>query len=275
MSESCCRRLQPMAAPEETSDRGGRVRLDVTELMNGYAARCGVRAGHLWLIGHSERGTCLVPLRVNVCGENSVTASGGIRSPDAPARREGNYHALDNSQSFVRSRVASRSNHDRVRADSIGRRGGGLHRISDHGWRYLEPARRCRHQSLNDAGRIGEVSRVLPQHHSLATRGFFYELDDQARHQGRESPRSDHDRIRAASCHRRCHCSFAVSDFRNHSSHARKFDRQRDVSFGGPAAGSASGSEFNLASAHAIRRARACSAGTVFQTGVSRGIRSG
>jgi hypothetical protein len=47
------------------------------------------------------------------------------------------------------------------------------------------------------------------------------------------------------------------------------------VSFGGPAAGSASGSEFNLASAHAIRRARACSAGTVFQTGVSRGIRSG
>jgi hypothetical protein len=257
------------------------VRLDATELMHGYAATRGVRADHLWLIGHSVRGARLAPLEANVCGENSVTASRGIRSPDAPARRKGNYHALDYSQSIFRSRVASWSNHDRVRADFIGRGGSGLHWVSDHGWRYLEPTRRCRHQPLIAAGRTQEVSRFLPDYHSLATRGSLYELDDQDHHQGQEPPRSDHDRVRAASGHRRCHRRFVVSDLRDHPSRAREFDRRRDVSRGDPAPICASGGQFNFvnfvnfARTSAIHRARAGRAGAVFQTGASRGIRSG
>jgi hypothetical protein len=201
------------------------------ELMNESAATRGACADHLARPPQTIRVPAPCPLLNNLCGDNFVTASGTIRSPDALERRELDHHALDNSQSSIRPRVAPWPDHDGIRADSIGGRGGGLHRLPDHGRRYHESTRDRRHQPLTGASRKPARSGLLLTNHLLATRGSFYELDDQDRHQGEKPARSDHDRIRINSGHHRRHRYLTVSNFRDHPFGSPRLHRQRSVSF--------------------------------------------
>lgn len=200
------------------------MRSDRTELMTEGAIANGIHDDHLDRV--RQAGRLHPPQRLNVCVINSVAASGDERRSDASETRGIGENEVDYSQLSIRSRVEPGPDHDRVRADFVGRRGGGLHRLSDHGRRHHQLAQLGRRQSLIASGRKQDASCFLPGTHSLATRESFYELDDQDNQTVSKPTGSNDDGVCVDPGHHRNRRRVTLQDFRHYRSIALKHHRQ-------------------------------------------------
>jgi len=200
------------------------VRSDRKELMTADATENGVRDDHLDRVLHAVRRH--PPQRLSVCVINSVAVSGDEHRSDASETRGIGENEVDYSQLSVRSRVEPGPDHDRVRADFVGGRGGGLHRIPDHGYQHHYAADFGRHQPLNASGRKQDASHFLPDQNLLATRGSFYELDDQDNQTVSKPAGSNDDGVRVDPRHHRNRRRVTLRDFRHYPSIALSHHRQ-------------------------------------------------
>jgi hypothetical protein len=217
-------------AREETG-LGGKVRSDHPEMMTEDAATAGAYVDHPERSGRIVRPrSCLLRREIRVRSENSATASGEGNRRDAREATGVNQHGVDYAQLSIGTRVEQGPNHDRIRADLIGRRSRGLHRISNDGRRHLESADRGRQQPLIGSGRKLAAPCFLPDNYKLATRESFYELEDTYCCEDTRSRRPDYDRIRLDPGHHRRRRRFALPHVGNHRSGSHQHDRQFPMS---------------------------------------------
>jgi hypothetical protein len=213
------------------------VRSDHPEMMTADAATTGAYVDHPERSGGILRPRpYLLRREINVGSENSATASGEGNRRDAREATGVNQHGVDYAQLYSGSRMEQGPNHDRIRADLIGGRSRGLHRIPDDGRKYLESADRSRRQPLIGSGRKPATPCFLPDNYKLATRESFYELEDTNCREDTGSRRPDYDRIRLDSRHDRSRRGFAVSHLGKHCSGSHKQYRQFPMSASRPAA---------------------------------------
>jgi hypothetical protein len=232
------------------------VRPDRKELMTEGADSCGDRDDHLDRVRHAGRRH--PPQLLSVCVINSVAASdarGGRR--DGSETRGTGDNEVDNSQLTVRARMEPGPDHDRVCADTVSGRGGGLYRLSDHGRRHHQSAHHGRRQSLICAGREPADASFLPDQPSLATRGCIYELDDQACPTVSKPAGSNDDRIRVDPGDHRNRRRVTLQDFRNYPSIALSFHRQFALDLARSLVQTASDNRLAIRGAPAIELARA------------------
>ena len=248
------------------------MRPDRTELMTEGAIENGDHDEHLDRV--RQAGRRHPSQHLSVCVINSVAASGDEHRSDASETRGIGENEVAYAQLSSRSRVEPGPDHDRVRADPVGGRGGGLHRLPDHGWKHHQFARLSRHQSLNASGRKRESSCFLPDQNSLATRGSIYELDDQDYQTVSNPAGSNDDRVRVDPCHHRNRRRVTLQDFRNYPSIALIHHRQFAVGLARSLA-AANNDQIENQGAQAVQLARAPVRSLSHKEGLELGLGSG